>query len=163
MLVGCFVLSCRKDPIIVIEEPEIIIPFTVKYLEGDYSGVEYLHYEKWHHSGGITDGDWTGWPYTQSETTSPAWATIENTEGNVLNIEAEDVDFWYPNFNEAFVLDSTLVYEENDFKVAFTGSLNDSLIIDLTVVQFDRDVNMISNTETSTYNLFTLKYLLKRD
>lgn len=162
-LISCFFLSCRKDELIIFEEPEIITPFTVKHLEGDYFGVEILHYEKWHYSGPITGGDWTGWPYTESEITRPAWATIENAEGNELNIHAEDVDFYYPNFDKEFVLDSTLSYEESDFSLSFTGADTDSLIIDLTVVQFDRNVDMISDTETSTYNLFTLKYMLIRD
>ncbi len=163
IVIGGAVLSCRKDPNIIVEPPVIIEPFTVEHLEGNYTGVENYQHEKWDYSGPLTETHWSTWDYSSNDAIWPAFAVIENPTGNVLNIKAEDVDFWYPNFNEDFVLDSTLSYSESDFSVAFTGSLSDSLIIDLTVVHFDRDQDMISYTETSTYNLFTLKYKLKKD
>ncbi len=163
IVTGGAVLSCRKDPNIIVEPPVITEPFTVKHLEGNYTGVENYQYEKWHYSGPLTESHWSTWNYSSNDTVRPALAIIENTIDNVLNISAEDVDFWYPNFEEDFVLDSTLVYSESYFNVAFTGSMSDSLIIDVTVVHFDRDQDMISYTESSTYNLFTLQYKLRKD
>jgi hypothetical protein len=163
MLISCFLLSCRKDDFVVFEEPEIIEPFTVKHLEGSYTGTEETLSEEWHYSGPITESHYTTWPYTESTSIRPAWAIVKNPEGNILNIQAEDVDFWYPNFNEAFELDSTLVYEETDFKVDCSKSNSDSLIINLTVEHFHKSQDWISYTENSDFYSFTLKLLLLKD
>jgi hypothetical protein len=60
----------------VLEATEIIEPFTIKHLEGDYSGTEEILSEEWHYSGPITESHCTTWPY-ESTSIRPTWAIVK--------------------------------------------------------------------------------------
>ncbi len=156
-------MGCRKDPIIEIEEPELVMPFNGKFLEGNYSGIEDYYHEHWRYFGGISESHWSTWDYNNDSTIHDATCLIEYEEGNILKITAGKLEAWYPTFSEALIIDSTLSFSEAEYNVTFNGANSDSLIINLTRLHTYSIINWISYTQESYRDLSTFRYLLKKD
>lgn len=160
ILIPILFIGCRKDEDIKTEEPI----FDVSSLIGSYTGIEEQHYENWYYFGEIGYAPhWSNWEYTSNEQTHVADGIVEQTGEGEIRIQAKK-DYWpYAYFDHILNIDATLSFISEDFEVQFKGENNDSLILQMTILNEYTDENTISNTQQSSRSLTTTIYRLKRD